>query len=648
MQCINRLALRESCEGTFRIVFNFFIHIANSKSYYLCKQTEMKMKNILSILFLLLAFTACKDPKAVTDVLNRAEAVMNEHPDSALNLLRTLTFDDFQKEKNRARYALLHSQALDKNYIDVTSDSLISVAVEYYKDKDDVRSKFLSYYYMGRVHANGENSLKAMLSFTKAEQLEGEIQDSLALGLLYSQLGDLYREYYDFPKSLDAYKKAEVCYGQVAKERHRLYAMLDQAYVFRNMGQVDECFQKLLEVREEAEYLQNSYLFRSVLGDLLMHYVKENCIEEAEKSFGELKSHFGLGNKTAAFWGCVSRLHATKNNEAGALQALEQGWKLAKIPNDSVILYCDAAKVYAHFKQPEKAYHCVVKATTLQNRLMQESLQQPVLSLRNEYLSGELKNQTEKLRLEKYLRMVSIVLVVVIAIIVVYFLHRMIRKRFLKRLKLRDAIYTQELKRLKDIILDKEHHVLAQVEQLNKAMALHEYTRQKLESLKEEIMQKDESFHWYMEEVDKIQEQQRIRQKELADLSIELLVNRTKLINSLLDCIYMDADNKDAIFQKLTLFAEQLMKEYKSEKRTYIDLERVVNECYDGIMLRIRTEVQLPDEASYRQVCYHLAGFSVKVIALMMGDTPNKIYKRRERIRVKLERMNADINKSLL
>ena len=80
------------------------------------------MKNILSILFLLLAFTACSEKKAVTDVLNRAEAVMNEYHDSALNLLRTLTFDDFQKESNRARYALLHSQALDKNYIKVLNE----------------------------------------------------------------------------------------------------------------------------------------------------------------------------------------------------------------------------------------------------------------------------------------------------------------------------------------------------------------------------------------------------------------------------------------------------------------------------------------------------------------------------------------------
>ena len=140
------------------------------------------MKHILHIVFLsaLIGLVACEDKRAVTDVLNRAETLMDEHPDSSLVLLRTLTFDDFRKESNRARYALLHSQALDKNYIDVTSDSLISVAVEFYKDKDDVRGKFLSYYYEGRVHINAENLMKAMLSFSKAEQLGGELQDSLA------------------------------------------------------------------------------------------------------------------------------------------------------------------------------------------------------------------------------------------------------------------------------------------------------------------------------------------------------------------------------------------------------------------------------------------------------------------------------------
>ena len=61
------------------------------------------------------------------------------------------------------------------------------------------------------------------------------------------------------------------------------------------------------------------------------------------------------------------------------------------------------------------------------------------------------------------------------------------------------------------------------------------------------------------------------------------------------------------------------MKDLGSGKKAYGDLEQMVDNCYDGMMRRIRSEVQLPDEESYRQVCYHLAGFSVKSIAFLMG-----------------------------
>ena len=90
------------------------------------------------------------------------------------------------------------------------------------------------------------------------------------------------------------------------------------------------------------------------------------------------------------------------------------------------------------------------------------------------------------------------------------------------------------------------------------------------------------------------------------------------------------------------------MKELGSGKKAYADLEQLVDKCYDGMMRRIRSEVQLPDEESYRQVCYHLAGFSVKSIALLMGETPNKIYKRRDRIRLKLDSFEKDFAKDLL
>ena len=93
---------------------------------------------------------------------------------------------------------------------------------------------------------------------------------------------------------------------------------------------------------------------------------------------------------------------------------------------------------------------------------------------------------------------------------------------------------------------------------------------------------------------------------------------------------------------------EQVLKEYGPRKSVYLKLEQTVDECYGGIMQQIRAKVLLPDEESYQQVCYHLAGFSVKVIALLMGDTPNKIYKRRDRIRAKMGIVNELMDKYLL
>ncbi len=581
------------------------------------------MKNILSLLLLLLAFTACGDKKAVTDVLNRAEALMNEHPDSALNLLRTLTFDDFRKEKNRARYALLHSQALDKNYIDVTSDSIISMAVDYYQDEDEVRNKFLSYYYMGRVHANGGNSLKAMLSFTKAEQLEGEIRDSLALGLLYSQLGDLYREYYDFPKSLVAYEKAGVCYGQVSKERHRLYAMLDQAYVFRTMGQIDECFQKLLKVRKEAEYLRDSYLLRSVLGDLLMHYVKEDCIEEAENSFEELKSQFGLGNKTAAFWGCVSRLHAAKNNETEALQALEQGWKLTKIPNDSVVLYCDAAKLYAHFKQPEKAYHCVVKATTLQNRLVQESLQQPVLTAQRDYLSGKLEFEAYRLRMEKHFRFLYILFFIVLLGIVVYVLSIKLKQEKEKARRTIDEL-NEEMQRKEAESNRKVASLLQELERKNQSDII-------INSLREELSRRDENLKQYICESESIR-------RDLQHVANENLVNASQLFRERIELIgemiLSFEEKKDSnINEEIRWWKDK----YLVGRKAIAELERQVNMYCQDAMSHFRKEVSMNEEADYHWVCYLFAGVSIKTIAWLMKENKGSVYQRRLRLRSEIE-----------
>jgi cbb3-type cytochrome oxidase subunit 3 len=242
--------------------------------------------------------------------------------------------------------------------------------------------------------------------------------------------------------------------------------------------------------------------------------------------------------------------------------------------------------------------------------------------------------------MEKHFRILCILFFVVLLGIVVYVLSKKLKQEKEKARKTIDEL-NEEMQRKEA----ESHHKIASL--LQELEGKHQ-SEAVVDGLKAELRQWDEHFRQYMKEVDKAQEQQRIREKELTGLSGKLLAGRTKLINVLLDCIYTDADNKDVVYQRLALFSEQLMKDLGSGKKAYGNLEQMVDNCYDGMMRRIRSEVQLPDEESYRQVCYHLAGFSVKSIAFLMGETPNKIYKRRDRIRLKLDSFDTDFAKDLL
>ena len=105
-----------------------------------------------------MALAACNSHQGTRTQLDKAEALMTEHPDSALAILQQV--DDAQLTTNalQARFALLLSMALDKNYIDIASDSLIRPAVEYYENHGSSREKMLTCYYHTNVLYNAKET----------------------------------------------------------------------------------------------------------------------------------------------------------------------------------------------------------------------------------------------------------------------------------------------------------------------------------------------------------------------------------------------------------------------------------------------------------------------------------------------------------
>ncbi|NDV57703.1 tetratricopeptide repeat protein [Bacteroides sp. 519] len=128
-------------------------------------------------------------------LLVHAEYVMQNHPDSALILLRDSIDVLSLSYRDVPLYALLYTQACDKNYVLHTSDSLINIAVQYYKYTNNLR-KAQAYFYQGSVYRDMERTTDAVDAFLKAKEelptgYNTRFSDMINrnLALLYERLG---------------------------------------------------------------------------------------------------------------------------------------------------------------------------------------------------------------------------------------------------------------------------------------------------------------------------------------------------------------------------------------------------------------------------------------------------------------------------
>ena len=368
----------------------------------------MKGKHCIFLLLILVALMACNDPKPVTETLHNAEALMNEYPDSAWTLLNTISSDDMEQKRNRALYALLYTQAQDKTYRAETNDSLISVAVDYYRNTDDVRHKFLSYYYKGRVHFNGKDYLNATTCYMEAEQLADEVGDDYLAGLLYSELGRIYDIYYDYPKSLEAHRKSAECYERAGKIRHRNYIWYNQSNVCRNLNDYEESERLLRMTLEAAKQEEDKSLVKLCLASLMMQYVEQGRISTAKESYHELLPLVGEEYGSAYFMGQIAKIHLSDKDYSRARQSLEKGWERAKTRIDSVGLYFSSSELLSALGKEKTAYQELKKGVALQNDEAHQALQQPVLTAQRDYLSEKLEFETYRIQVEKQLRVLYI------------------------------------------------------------------------------------------------------------------------------------------------------------------------------------------------------------------------------------------------
>ena len=139
-----------------------------------------------------LSFVSCTQRHNPYALLVQADSVMEEYPDSAMHILENIEPQQLNTQADRAYYALLLTQARDKNYIVQTDDSLIQTAVQYYDSIGDVAMQAKAHYHKGGIYRDANLCGEAVLEYLTAIPLAKKAGNQKLLGLIYNHAGYLY------------------------------------------------------------------------------------------------------------------------------------------------------------------------------------------------------------------------------------------------------------------------------------------------------------------------------------------------------------------------------------------------------------------------------------------------------------------------
>ena len=235
-------------------------------------------KNIVFLLILIpIIWISCDGMGHQTIDFRKVENLMPQHPDSALMLLEQIENKENLSRKDKAHYYLLLTEAEDKTYVTHTTDSLISIAADYYEKTDDLGRKAKAWYYKGRINQYLGHPLKAQEYYLKALRDEEKIEDHALLGRIHNHIGMLYAYQKVYEKALPFQKKAVENFHLINDSTGQVFALRDLGRTFLMLGLQDSsiiCDQKAIA-------LMRKRIIPSVYTELAGLYIDRQRMEEA-------------------------------------------------------------------------------------------------------------------------------------------------------------------------------------------------------------------------------------------------------------------------------------------------------------------------------------------------------------------------------
>ena len=217
--------------------------------------------------------------------LTDIESYIDARPDSALASIRNIDTSALHGRAAKAKFALLHAIALDKNYIDTADTRVIQPAINWYDHHGTPEERMKAYLYLGAEQYNAAHYEQAIVSFNKADEQAPYVLDQNLLGILYSRIAETYTRTFEYAIAESYIEKSIKCF-QAANRKDQV--VLESIIRAQNLVRLTEW-----ERADSCLYslASDTTLSRNLKGIIQGYYAMEILYDPAKDDTEALK-HF--------------------------------------------------------------------------------------------------------------------------------------------------------------------------------------------------------------------------------------------------------------------------------------------------------------------------------------------------------------------
>lgn len=401
------------------------------------------MKRYIITLIVLLSLASCTKHSEHWETLTQMEAIIEERPDSVLNVLQDIDTDELSGDEERAKHALLYSMALDKNYIDKTDFEVLQPAIDYYEDNGSATDKLRTYFYQGRIYQNMGNDALAMQSYVNAINKGETSDDILTKARLYVAQGNIYYTIMKWERVCEVNLKAANFFLQKNKINSYVNCLLKAVNAYTQDGNYQESVKYLTECKMYLDIIPLP-LIANYYSEYLTYLVH---VKEIDKIKEVIRVYTSEVPNDLLDYGSLSNAFIALEDYRKALEIIFKIEDFSEM-DSKIRYYAILSEIYHKLGNYEAALEAYITYNQLNDAANMKIFEQETQFIEERY-SLELRNiQNEKTK--NTIILSSILLVSILLVVVIY-----IRGR-LKFRAIQQALAEQEAERYRLLYLQME------------------------------------------------------------------------------------------------------------------------------------------------------------------------------------------------